>query len=55
MGTNEYAAPEQKLGFRGAKGKVNGDYDSKVDVYPIGVMLFEFLIGQEPLSAECYQ
>ena len=42
IGTPKYAAPEQ-----GDAG--DGKYDSKVDVYSIGAMLFEFLIGKDPL------
>lgn len=48
VGTSNYWAPEQS--FVG-----NGKYDSKVDVYPIGVMMFEFLIGQDPITAQCYE
>ena len=43
-GSRGYWAPEQS-------DSGDGKYDSKVDVYPIGVMMFELLIGKDPLSA----
>ena len=28
-------------------------YDDKVDIYPLGVMMFELLIGDHPIEVEC--
>ena len=28
-------------------------YDDKVDLYPIGVMMFELLIGDHPIEVDC--
>lgn len=40
-GTPLYMAPEQTL-------KGNKNYTDKIDVYPIGLILFELLIGKNP-------
>ncbi len=47
-GTPLYCAPEQTEYFG------DGTYDNKVDVYPIGIILFELLVGKDPISAGCF-
>jgi len=48
LGTVEYAAPE-RLGT-GADSP-----DTRCDVYSLGVMLFELLVGQRPSPSDCVQ
>ena len=47
-GTPLYMAPEQKL-------KGDKAYSNKVDVYPIGLIMFEMLIGKNPEKADCFE
>ena len=47
VGDPQYVAPEQ---FEG-----EADYDSKVDVYSMGAMMFEFVVGEDPVTAGCYK
>ena len=42
-GTRLYLAPEI----------LTRKYDDKVDIYPLGVMMFELLIGDHPIEVEC--
>jgi serine/threonine protein kinase len=44
FGTPEYMAPEQALG--------KGDTDHRVDVYALGTILFEMLVGRVPHKGE---
>ncbi|MFZ4813108.1 MAG: protein kinase domain-containing protein [Phototrophicaceae bacterium] len=44
VGTPAYMSPEQALG--------ESDVDSRSDVYSLGVMLYEIVIGQMPYNAE---
>jgi eukaryotic-like serine/threonine-protein kinase len=46
IGTPLYMAPEQGMG--------QSDIDHRVDIYAVGVMLFEALCGQTPFTANSY-
>lgn len=46
MGTPTYASPEQLLGARAR--------DARVDVYAVGVLLFEMLAGRPPFRARSF-
>ncbi len=43
VGTPEYMSPEQFL---------NGEIDTRSDIYALGVLLFELLVGQLPISGK---
>lgn len=45
VGTPQYMSPEQAL-------KSDYDVDTRSDVYSLGVLLFELLVGEPPVSAE---
>ena len=45
MGTPEYMAPEQA-------DPSNEDVDTRADVYSLGVMLYQLLVGELPFSAK---
>ncbi len=45
MGTFKYMAPEQTLGKRDA-------YDHRVDIYAVGVIMYELLTGEVPFKGE---
>ncbi len=47
-GTRVYWAPEQ--GDRG-----NRRYDSRADIFSMGVIFFEMLLGGNPIDYECYE
>ncbi len=47
VGDNQYMAPEQ---FEG-----DGKYDSKVDVYSMGAMMFQVVVGADPVTSGCYK
>ena len=47
IGSFYYSAPEQKL-------PGSPDYTNKVDVYSMGAILFELLVGKNPIDEECY-
>jgi len=44
MGTPQYISPEQAMG--------NKELDGKTDIYSLGVMLYEMVVGQVPFSAD---
>ena len=45
VGTREYMAPEQA-------DPTNQDIDTRADIYSLGVMLYQLLVGELPFSAE---
>ena len=46
-GTFQYVAPELWSG--------DGEYDYRVDVYSMGAIMFEMLVGKNPVDAGCYK
>ncbi|GAB1469145.1 hypothetical protein MASR2M66_00210 [Chloroflexota bacterium] len=44
MGTPQYISPEQAMG--------NKELDGKTDIYSLGVMLYEMVVGQVPFNAD---
>lgn len=44
MGTPQYISPEQAMGKK--------DLDGKTDIYSLGVMLYEMVVGQVPFNAD---
>ncbi|MFH2007557.1 MAG: serine/threonine-protein kinase [bacterium] len=46
LGTPYYMAPEQAAGAK--------DLDTRVDIYAVGVLLFELLVGHPPYMADSY-
>jgi serine/threonine-protein kinase len=45
MGTPAYMAPERLVG---------GDFDSRADVYSLGVMAYEMLTGEKPFGGDSW-
>jgi non-specific serine/threonine protein kinase/serine/threonine-protein kinase len=49
IGTPEYMSPEQASGGEGGAGS---DIDTRSDVYSLGIVLYELLVGEHPLPRE---